>query len=247
MALIYKASSKINLVLHPFSAVKFLSGDRSDLHEKIILKSAKRLMKNHFDADRWKQALDEIKSEDYIPENKRENIVVGNNMSTILGKWSYCSVRVLEPECIIETGIALGNSSMVILNAVHKNGKGKLYSLDLPNNDTNSAYNIGEESSETGWMVPKLLEQYWEKVIGDSKKTLPDLLDKLKKIDYFFHDSDHSYEHMAFEFNTIYPFLDLGGIVSSDDINKNESFQDFVAENSLNTILFTKGGSAIKS
>ena len=246
MGLIYKASSKTNLMLHPVAAVKFLSGDKFDLHEKIILKSAKRLLGNHFEVDKWKQALAEIKNEDYIPAIKRKNELVGNNINTMLGKWLYCSVRVLAPENIIETGIAHGNSSMVILNAIHKNGKGKLYSLDLPNNDTNAAYNFGDENSETGWMVPDVLQQHWTKVIGDSKKTLPELLDKLKNIGYFFHDSDHSYEHMTFEFNTIYPFLNSGGIMSSDDINKNESFQDFVAANSLNTILFTKGGSAIK-
>jgi predicted O-methyltransferase YrrM len=247
MGLIYKASSKNNLIQYPLAAFKFLNGNKVDLHEKIILKAAKRLLKSRFNIDRWKLALDEIKREDYIPANKRDNNVVGNNINTMLGKWLYCSVRALEPEYIIETGIAHGNSSMVILNAIYKNGKGKLYSLDLPNNDTHADYNFEGENSETGWMVPEILKQYWTKVIGDSKKTLPELLDKLKNIDYFFHDSDHSYEHMTFEFNTIYPFLNKGGIISSDDINKNVSFQDFVAANSLNTILFTKGGSTVKT
>lgn len=247
MGLIYKASSKTNLLLHPISAVKFLNGDRWDLHEKVILKSAKRLLKSKFDEQKWKNALKEIRNEDYVPANKREDVEVGNNINTMLGKWLYCSVRALAPETIIETGIAHGNSSMVILNAIHKNGRGKLYSLDLPNNDTNSAYNFGKENSETGWMVPDILQQYWTKVIGDSKKTLPELLEKIEKLDYFFHDSDHSYEHMTFEFTTIYPYLNKEGIISSDDINKNVSFQDFVAANKLNTILFTKGGSAIKS
>lgn len=64
-------------------------------------------------------------------------------------------------------------------------------------------------------------------IIGNSKKELPKLLDKLKTIDLFFHDSDHSYEHMMFEFNTALPYLFDKKIILSDDVDLNDSFKDF--------------------
>ena len=39
---------------------------------------------------------------------------------------------------MVETGVAHGVSSWTILNAMHRNGKGKLYSIDLPNKDLKS-------------------------------------------------------------------------------------------------------------
>ncbi|MGB0390742.1 MAG: class I SAM-dependent methyltransferase [Salibacteraceae bacterium] len=243
---IFFASSKTNILWHPIAALAFFAGNKEKLHEKIILKSAQRLLQNKFDASIWKNALNEIKNEDYLPANRHDKIVVGNSINTMLGKWLYCSIRALKPLKIIETGIAHGSSSWVILNAINKNKQGRLYSLDLPNNDTNFAYNLEGKQLKTGWLVPNELTKNWSMIFGDTKETLPKLLEELNSIDYFFHDSDHSYQHMSFEFKTVFPFLAKEGLISSDDINKNLAFQDFVSDKKMNTILFTKGGSAIK-
>lgn len=243
---IYFASTKKNFFWHPFASVAFLNGNKSKLHEKIILKSAKKLLSDRFEEEIWKQALEEVDRGDYIKANQDKAVMVGNTINTLLGKWLYCSVRALKPLKIIETGIAHGSSSWVILNAIHKNKQGKLFSLDLPNNDTNTAYNFEGKPLETGWVVPEALQKNWNKIFGDTKETLPQLLQDEEEVNYFFHDSDHSYEHMSFEFKTVFPYLSNGGLMASDDINKNLSFQDFVADKELRTVLFTKGGSAIK-
>ena len=44
----------------------------------------------------------------------------------------YFLVRELKPEKIIETGVHRGVSSLFILQALEDNGKGELYSIDLP-------------------------------------------------------------------------------------------------------------------
>ena len=93
----------------------------------------------------------------------------------MLGKWLYCSVRALKPLKVIETGIAHGSSSWVILNALNKNQRGTLFSLDLPNNDTNAAYNFEGKRLETGWLVSDELQGRWKKIFGDTKETLPQL------------------------------------------------------------------------
>jgi predicted O-methyltransferase YrrM len=246
MAHRYNASSKLNLLKYPKEAFQYFNNNKSPFHDQLILNAAKKLLGAQFKKTTWIKALKEVESKDFVLPNKKDTLIAGNNINTLLGKWLYCSVRAMKPEVLIETGIAHGNSSWVILNAIKKNEKGVLYSFDLPNKDTNAAYNFGEKAPETGWVVPDELRQNWKMIIGDSRETLPNTLKSLGEIDFFFHDSDHSYEHMLFEFETVYPFLKKGGILSSDDINKNSSFQEYTKAKEMNSILFTKGGCAVK-
>ena len=43
----------------------------------------------------------------------------------------------------------------------------------------------------------------------------------------FLHDSKHTYEHMMWEFDTVWPKLNKDGALVSDDTNWNTSFVDF--------------------
>jgi hypothetical protein len=44
----------------------------------------------------------------------------------------YAVVRILKPRAMVETGVANGKSSALILRALERNGSGRLYSVDLP-------------------------------------------------------------------------------------------------------------------
>jgi predicted O-methyltransferase YrrM len=127
---------------------------------------------------------------------------------------------------------------------MHKNKNGKLISIDLPNNDTNTEYNFNHQTN-TGWLVPEILRERWEMHLGDAKVLLPQLLNAEKTIDIFFHDSDHSYEHMNFEFETSLPYIKQGGLILSDDVHKNEAFSEIVNSKGLTALQFNKGGCAI--
>lgn len=135
----------------------------------------------------------------------------------------YLLVRLIKPDVIIETGVSAGTSSTYILRALKDNGKGKLYSIDLPPD------NIPEGRS-AGWVVPEDLRDRWELLIGDSKKMLTPLLSRLCKIDCFIHDSLHTYEHMMWEFKTIWEHLRPGSFLLSHDVGANRSFFDFMNE-----------------
>jgi predicted O-methyltransferase YrrM len=140
----------------------------------------------------------------------------------------YSVVRAIKPKVMIETGVAGGSTSFLTLSAMEKNGIGKLFSIDIDNP-------IWHDHSgfKVGWLVPDELRKNWKLIIGDSKKELPFLLESLKEIDIFFHDSDHSYEHMTFEFKTVYPFLSSTKTILADDINLNNSLNDFSKENKM--------------
>ena len=98
--------------------------------------------------------------------------------------------------------------------------KWKLYSINLPSEYNQKERNIIFPPEKTsGWAISDYLRPQWEITLGSSKKLLDPLLQKLKSIDFFWHDILHTYEHMMFEFQTSWNFLRSGGgVLLSDDI-----------------------------
>lgn len=144
----------------------------------------------------------------------------------------YTVCRAIKPEIIIETGVASGLSSAIFLLALEKNDKGHLYSIDLPPSQELNI-KIGQHTTipknkMIGWIVPDSLKKRWTLELGDSKKSLPEILDRLKRCDLFLHDSNHTYEHMTWEYETVWPFLK--NMLLSDDIYRHTAFDDFVTK-----------------
>ena len=82
----------------------------------------------------------------------------------------------------------------------------------------------GEKS---GWIIPTELRKRWSLVIGLSESHLIGIMDCIGQIEIIFHDSDHTYKNMLFEFSSAWEFLSAGGMVISDDINLNDAFDNF--------------------
>ncbi len=154
-------------------------------------------------------------------------------------KLLYSLIRHYRPERVVETGVCNGVSSYIILEALRKNDFGMLYSIDLPEvegNKEDASFWEGKGGaaipmdSSAGWIVPANLRDRWDLRLGNSFELLPKTLDELGGIDLFIHDSEHSYECMKFEFNTVWPYLREKGILLSDDIGWNNAFKDFTKE-----------------
>lgn len=147
----------------------------------------------------------------------------------------YLLVRKLKPGLVIETGVAQGVSSTFILTAMKANGRGSLISIDLPNFDPSGYVYPGaahirdpvyvKESLGPGWIVPDEIRSRWQLLLGDAREVLPRLSEP---VDLFFHDSLHEYQHMMFEFRWAFKNLRTGGLLASDDIAWNASFNDFI-------------------
>jgi len=135
----------------------------------------------------------------------------------------YLIVRVTQPDIVVETGVSSGASSAYILQAMHDNKKGRLYSIDLPPDNL-------PEGKSSGGVVPQYLRNRWSLHLGDSKELLEPMLNKIGNIDCFLHDSLHTYEHMMWEFRTAWPYLNLQGLFLSHDVGANDAFMDFMKE-----------------
>ena len=76
-------------------------------------------------------------------------------------------------------------------------------------------------------LAAKLSPDRYTVEVGDAKDLLPPLIDRLEAIDMFFHDSDHTYNHMMFEFDQAMRKLAPDGVIVADDISWNASLWDF--------------------
>jgi hypothetical protein len=99
----------------------------------------------------------------------------------------YTIVRLIKPLIIVETGVQSGISSAFILKALEKNGRGVLYSIDLPDESLIRIIPATKRHNlVSGWVIPAELKQRWHLILGKSKEKLIPLLSSLKEIDIFF-------------------------------------------------------------
>lgn len=145
----------------------------------------------------------------------------------------YVLTRLSRPALALETGVANGASSFVLLQALQDNGSGRLVSIDLPpppGGKLEPPLVPLPPGKDTGWLVRKDLRSQWELILGNTHEKLPELLNRVPAVDLFYHDSDHSYENMLWEFHTVWPHLRSGGWLVSDDTGVNRAFEDFQKE-----------------
>ena len=162
----------------------------------------------------------------------------------------YGLVRELRPTVAVETGVCNGVSTTMILAALTRNGQGALYSIDFPE-VAETAYQEGTfwtgkkgavipKGKEPGWVIPAELRRRWVLTIGRSQDELKPLLHRLGAIDFFFHDSEHSEECMRFEYETAWEHLRVGGVLVSDDVTWNTTFEEFSRDLGRATVRLTR-------
>jgi hypothetical protein len=131
-------------------------------------------------------------------------------------------VRQMRPGTVVETGVAHGVTSRFILEALEKNGRGHLWSIDRPPIDP-------EWQAQIGMAVDDRLHHRWSYIQGSSRQQLPGLLSTLGKVDLFIHDSLHSERNVRFEMDSVWRTLPRGGAIVVDDIDVNRGFRSFTA------------------
>ncbi|MDC1425202.1 class I SAM-dependent methyltransferase [Oceanospirillaceae bacterium] len=133
--------------------------------------------------------------------------------------------RYMEPDCIVETGVAAGFSSYAFLLAIKTNGKGKLYSSDFP------YFRIPDPEKYIGIVVEKSLKNDWALYLDGDEINLPKIARTVNKVDIFHYDSDKSHSGRRFAVTLISKLLSSNGVIVMDDIQDNSYFYDYVENN----------------
>jgi predicted O-methyltransferase YrrM len=135
----------------------------------------------------------------------------------------YLLARARRPKLVVETGVARGVSTYFLLHALRKNQVGRLTSFDL--------------RSDAGELLLPGEREGWELVVLDRRRIRSKFHQRVSAltapIDLFLHDSDHSYGHMLFEYETVLPRISPGGLLASDDVDCCFAFLDFCARHRL--------------
>lgn len=145
----------------------------------------------------------------------------------------YCLCRDMMPSKVVETGVLHGLTSTFILEALKKNGKGKLVSIDLPSTQKSGPKNqdgffdLLPPRKTSGWIIPERLKLKWNIHFNRSCTIMKSKKFLSESIDIFIHDSEHTFQTMWFELNTAWELLNKNGLLICDNIDCNPSFFEF--------------------
>ena len=150
-------------------------------------------------------------------QNIKKSIVGTSGSTTRLKVLAYI-VKHFNFDMVIESGTQHGLSSLVMERFVNRKNC-SIYSLDIKSN-------VMPEG--LGLIKFVILKPRVRISFKETTKSLVNANDKI----LFFHDSDHSYENMTFEFNWAWNELKVDCLVS-DDVSENMAFSNFVKRNNL--------------
>ncbi len=133
----------------------------------------------------------------------------------------WCVVLHSRPDVVIETGVAHGVTSRIVLEALNRNGSGHLWSIDLP-------FPFDHQlRGQTGAAVPDTCRARWSYLEGTSHQQLPPLAAEVGHVEMFIHDSLHTAKNAAFEMEQAASIMSPGGVMLVDDIGSHDSFPSF--------------------
>ncbi|HEY7979352.1 MAG TPA: class I SAM-dependent methyltransferase [Rhizomicrobium sp.] len=120
---------------------------------------------------------------------------------------------------ILETGVALGWSSLAFLKATERT-QGRLVSVDLP-----YPFLIGR--SWVGAAVPDEMRERWTLLRHSDRRGIPKALHLSDGYDLIHYDSDKTQEGRSWAYPRLWRALRPGGLLISDDVGDNEIWAEF--------------------
>jgi predicted O-methyltransferase YrrM len=148
----------------------------------------------------------------------------------------YFLARHLGPTVVLETGVAAGFTSQALLAALERNGRGTLFSSDLPYMGSDEA------REEVGRVVEPRLRDGWHLALGGDRANLAEFLPRIDRIDLVHYDSDKSVAGRRWALDAIAPKLAPNAVIVMDDIADNTFFRDWVTRDRLDHRVFHRGG-----
>jgi hypothetical protein len=159
----------------------------------------------------------------------------------------YILVRLYKPAICLETGVFYGGTTCCILNALRKNNYGHLISIDLPrieDEESSKHYFVGDAEDmppnlDVGFLVHPAQKERWTLVRGDSHQEIAKISER---IDFYSHDSDHSYHFVKTEMNLVWDKLSENAIMMAHDLDWSNGFYSFCDQKKLYPLIITDNG-----
>ena len=151
----------------------------------------------------------------------------------------YFLIRKFKLCNIVETGVAAGWTSLSILRALKKNGKGNLYSSDFP------YLRLADPEKYIGFLADNESNKYnWVLDVRGDDLALHEIKNHLgdESIDLFHYDSDKSYSGRVNALKSLNSKLSSKTIILFDDIHNNLHFKDFVQKNNKDFLVLEFNG-----
>ena len=216
-ALKYIYTDKINKSVFDYSASKLILS-LAELNNILLKINEKDVLDLENSSDKIFNDISEnlIKLESSGTGIKRS--IIGNSASKTRLKVLAYIVNYFDFDLIIESGTQHGISALFMEKySITKNYK--IYSFDVKNNV------IPEGIGKVNYVilrspVRKSFKTFTSRLINRNDKLL------------YFHDSDHSYENMSFEFNWAWNELKVDYLIS-DDVSENTAFSRFANRSNL--------------
>lgn len=138
--------------------------------------------------------------------SKSEHYSERYNSECEMSKLLYVYILLEKPEIVVETGVANGISTKVIMAALEKTG-GCLHSFDFDQEAASAYRGSGDWKFH---LLPK----------KGTKKALEIEVSKIDHVDLWLHDSDHGFQWQFFEYQlAISKLSSKTGLLVSDDID----------------------------
>ncbi len=144
-----------------------------------------------------------------------------SDADTSLCRAAWCTVLHARPDVVIETGVAHGVTSRIVLEALQRNDRGHLWSIDLPHPLDHQLH------GQTGAAVSDACRARWSYLEGSSHQRLPPLAAEVGHVEVFIHDSLHTARNTLFEMDQAASAMLPGGIMLIDDIATHNGFVTF--------------------
>jgi predicted O-methyltransferase YrrM len=155
---------------------------------------------------------------------------LGFDLARAGGEFLYAWCRMIRPDLVVETGVANGLSSSIILRALSENQNGHLVSIDV--------------RDDVGALARLTNQDRWELVVLQGRSLRMEfkrVMSNLPRGDLFLHDSNHTYDWQRFEMEVASSWLSSDGLLVVDDADASYAFLDHCRANgSDGSALFLK-------
>lgn len=160
------------------------------------------------------------------------------------GEIAYLVTRLLNPDSVLEVGVANGVSTAYILGALDAiDSESDIRAIDKPQFVSDIREQRGERGlRNVGGLIPDHKTAAWvaprnqraaygyQYYVGDFRQALPGIVNDLEPLDLAIYDATKDASEMEMAYRTILDSLVTGGVLISDDISVNNVFEEVTSE-----------------